>query len=231
MYNRDLAGTRYSPLAQINTKNVAGLKLAWSFQLKLDPKAPGPQSEATPIVVNGVMYLPAGNRIVALEPETGKVIWQYMLTEGAPQRRGVTYWPGDGNNVPRVFFTTGRRLVGLNAKTGKIDPGFGKEGEVDTVVPYQSAPTIYKNNLFIGANVPEQPATGPPGDTRAYDARTGAKLWEFHSVPRAGEPGNETWPAGGWKDRTGVNNWGFSMTVDEARETLYTTYGSPASDF
>ena len=99
------------------------------------------------------------------------------------------------------------------------------------MVPYQSAPTVYKNMLFIGANVPEQPATGPPGDTRAYDARTGAKMWEFHSVPRAGETGNETWPADGWKDRTGANNWGFSMTVDEARGILYTTYGSPASDF
>lgn len=231
MYNRDLAGTRYSPLTQINTKNVANLKQAWSFQLKADAKQPGPQSEATPIMVNGVMYLPAGNRIVALKPETGELLWQYVLSEGVPQRRGVTYWPGDQNNPARIFFTTGRKLVGLNASTGKIDPGFGNEGSVDTVVPYQSAPTVYKNMLFIGANVPEQPANGPPGDTRAYDARTGAKMWEFHSVPRSGEAGNETWPADGWKDRTGVNNWGFSMTVDEARGILYTTYGSPASDF
>ena len=231
MYNRDLAGTRYSPLTQINTKNVANLKQVWSFQLKADATKLGPQSEATPIMVGGVMYLPAGNRIVALKPETGELLWQYVIAEGVPQRRGVTYWPGDQNNPPRIFFTTGRKLVGLNATSGKIDPGFGNEGSVDTVVPYQSAPTIYKNMLFIGANVPEQPATGPPGDTRAYDARTGAKMWEFHSVPRAGETGNETWPADGWQDRTGANNWGFSMTVDEARGILYTTYGSPASDF
>ena len=231
MYNRDLAGTRYSPLTQINTKNVANLKQVWSFQLKADPTKPGPQSEATPIMVNDVMYLPAGNRIVALKPETGELLWQYVVAEGVPQRRGVTYWPGDQNNPPRIFFTTGRKLVGLNANTGKIDPGFGNEGEVDTVVAYQSAPTVYKNMLFIGANVPEQPATGPPGDTRAYDARTGAKMWEFHSVPREGETGNETWSAEAWKDRTGVNNWGFSMTVDEERGILYTTYGSPASDF
>ncbi|HZK80449.1 MAG TPA: PQQ-binding-like beta-propeller repeat protein, partial [Humisphaera sp.] len=231
MYNRDLAGTRYSPLTQINTKNVANLKQVWSFQLKSDPTKPGPQSEATPIMVNDVMYLPAGNRIVALKPETGELLWQYVIAEGVPQRRGVTYWPGDQNNPPRIFFTSGRKLVGLNATTGKIDPGFGNEGSVDTVVPYQSAPTMYKNMLFIGANVPEQPATGPPGDTRAYDARTGAKMWEFHSVPHAGETGNETWPADAWKDRTGANNWGFSMTVDEARGILYTTYGSPASDF
>jgi quinoprotein glucose dehydrogenase len=231
MYNRDLAGTRYSPLTQINTKNVAALKEAWTFQLKADPKQPGPTSEATPIVVNGMMYLPAGNRVVALEPETGKIIWEYTLKDGVPSRRGVTYWPGDQNNPPRIFFTTGHKIVALNAKTGKVDPGFGKEGEVDTVVPYQSAPTLYKNTLFIGANVPEQPAVGPPGDTRAYDARTGEKKWEFHSVPRPGETGHETWPEDGWKDRTGVNNWGFTMTVDEERGILNTTYGSPASDF
>src|SRR5450755_247973 len=91
MYNRDPAGTRYSPLTQINTKNVANLKLAWSFQLKADATKPGPQSEATPIMVNGVMYLPAGNRIVALKPETGELLWQYVIAEGVPQRRGVTY--------------------------------------------------------------------------------------------------------------------------------------------
>ena len=71
-------------------------------------------------------------------------------------------------------------MMALNAKTGKIDPGFGKEGEVDTVIPYNSAPTIYKNLLFVGANVRrDSKAPGQPGDTRAYDARTGAKVWEF----------------------------------------------------
>ncbi|HXP88190.1 MAG TPA: PQQ-binding-like beta-propeller repeat protein [Bryobacteraceae bacterium] len=225
MYNRDLAGTRYSPLAQINTKNAAKLTKAWSF--KLDARA----SEATPIVVNDVMYLPAGNSIVALEPETGKEIWRYKLDKGAPSRRGVTYWPGDQSNPPRIIFTTGRSMMALNARTGKVDPGFGKEGEVDLTIPYNSAPTLYNNTLFVGANVGEIQVPNAPGDTRAYDVRTGKKVWEFHSVPRPGETGNESWENGGWKDRTGVNNWGFSMTVDIARHTLYTTYGSPASDF
>ena len=122
-------------------------------------------------------------------------------------------------------------MIALNAQSGKIDPGFGKEGEVDLVVPYNSAPTLYKNTLFVGANVGEIQLAGQPGDTRAYDARTGAKLWTFRSVPQPGETGNETWQNGGWKDRTGVNNWGFFMTVDTERGLLYTTYGSPASDF
>ncbi|HLH42775.1 MAG TPA: pyrroloquinoline quinone-dependent dehydrogenase [Bryobacteraceae bacterium] len=225
MYNRDLAGSRYSPLTQINTRNVAHLTQAWSF--RLNARA----SEATPIVVNGVMFLPAGNRVVALAPETGNEIWSYALPKGTPSRRGVAYWPGDRTNPPRILFTADRRLIALNAKTGKIDPGFGNEGEVDVVIPYNSAPTIYKNLVFLGANVGEIQVPNAPGDTRAYDARTGKKLWEFHSVPRPGETGHETWAGDSWKDRTGVNNWGFSMTVDAARNTLYTVFGSPASDF
>ena len=112
-----------------------------------------------------------------------------------------------------------------------MDPGDGKESEVYIPVPYNSPPTIYKNTLSLRAPVGEPPATGAPGDTRAYDARTGVKKWEFHSVPHPGELGHESWTGDEWKDRTGVNNWGFYMTVDEARDTLYTTYGSPASDF
>src|SRR5271163_2618050 len=139
MYNRDLAGTRYSPLAQINTKNVARLVKAWSYSVLGENGAQqGGASEATPIVVNGVMYLPAANRVVALEPETGKEIWRYVLKTGAPSRRAVAYWPGDRNNPPRIIFTTGSKMMALNAKTGTLDPGFGKEGEVDTVIPYNS---------------------------------------------------------------------------------------------
>lgn len=234
MYNRDPAGTRYSPLTQIDTKNVSKLHLAWTYRLGgvVTGRGRGASgSEATPIVIDDVMYLPAAGRVVALQAETGKEIWRYDLPSGSPNNRGVTYWPGDKNNPPRIIFTTGHMMVGLNARTGKLDPGFGKEGEVDLVVPYNSPPTVYKNFLFVGANVPEINAPNLPGDTRAYDARTGAKLWEFHSVPRAGEPGLETWEGQSWKDRTGVNNWGFQMTVDAQRDILYTTFGSPASDF
>src|SRR5580698_600349 len=232
MFNRDLAGTRYSPLAQINPRNVAKLTTAWSYSLLGDNgQQQGGASEATPIVVNGIMYLPVANRVVALDPETGKELWRYVLKTGTPSRRAVTYWPGDRNNPPRIIFTTGSKMMALNAKTGTVDPGFGKEGEVDTVIPYNSAPTVYKNLLFVGANVGEIQRAGEPGDTRAYDARTGAKLWNFRSVPQPGEVGHESWQGDGWKDRTGVNNWGFSMTVDAERNLLYTTFGSPASDF
>src|SRR5215471_21488880 len=130
MYRHDHAGTGYSPLAQIDTRNVANLSQAWTFSLQSNapPAAAaargrggpgGVNSEATPIVVGGVMYVPTANRVVALEPETGKEIWSYALTGGAPSRRGVAYWPGQGADLPRIFFTSGRRLIALTARTGE----------------------------------------------------------------------------------------------------------------
>jgi quinoprotein glucose dehydrogenase len=229
--NRDLAGTRYSPLSQINAKNVAQLKQVWTFRLRSDDRALFQASEAVPIVVNGVMYLSAGNRVVALEPETGKEIWSYVSKDAPPSRRGVAHWPGDKSLAPRVMVTLGRKLIALDARTGKVEMAFGKDGEVDMVVPYNSPPTIYKNVVMVGADMPDAPPLGPPGDARAYDARTGAKLWEFHSVPRPGEPGHETWEGDSWKQRSGVNTWGHFMTVDEDRGIAYLTFGSPNNDF
>src|SRR5262245_43776563 len=133
--NRDLAGTRYSPLNQINTKNVQNLKQVWTFRLRNDDRAPFQASEAVPIVVNGVMYLSAANRVVALEPETGKEIWRYLAKDIPPSRRGVAYWPGDRTYPPRIVVTLGRKLIALNARTGAVETTFGKDGEVDMVVP------------------------------------------------------------------------------------------------
>jgi glucose dehydrogenase len=242
LYRHDSAGTGYSPLTQITTENVANLKQVWTFRLQPDVSAPaaaakgkgkgggGANSEATPIVVNGVMYLPGVGRVVALEPETGKEIWTYEVTGAAPSRRGVAYWPGDGINPPRIVFAAGRRLIALNANSGKIDPGFGKEGEVDMVVPYNSVPLVYRNVLVVGANTPAGPS-GAPGNARAFDARTGAKLWEFNSVAQPGDVGHDTWEGDSWKDRSGANAWPFYFTVDEQRGLVYLPLASPASDF
>ncbi len=138
-YDHDPAATRYSPLTQINTKNVATLKPAWTFSLRGSAPAPrfgGGGSEATPIVVNGILYVTASARVVALDPVTGKEVWSYTPAKGRPSTRGVAYWPGDKQNPPRIIFTAGRDLIALNATTGKIDPGFGNEGVVDMVVGY-----------------------------------------------------------------------------------------------
>ena len=237
-YTRDLAGTKYSPLDQITPSNVTTLHQAWTFSPRIDPTTPPVTpavsplgtSAATPVVIDGVMYLPAGKRVVALDGVTGTAIWTYELPSGVASQRGVAYWPGDKQNPPRILFTAGTKLVALNAKTGKIDPGFGNEGQVEMVVPYSGVPTIYKNIAMVGASVGEVPV-GEPGDSRAYDARTGKKLWDFHSVPRPGEVGHETWLDDGWKGRSGVNVWGWYMTVDEARGTVYMTFGSAAANY
>ena len=236
MYRHDQAGTGYSPLVEINTKNVGGLTQVWTYVLRSDAPAvvapaggggpSGLNSQATPIVVNGVMYVPGANRVVALEPQDGKEIWRYPVAGGAPSRRGVAYWPGEGSNPPRIIFTVGRRLIALNAKTGALDPGFGKEGEVDMVVPYNSVPLIYKNVVVVGANTPTG-AIGGLGNPRAFDARTGSKLWEFSSVSQPGQVGHNTWEGDSWKGRFGANAWPFYFTLDEQRGLLYLPLASP----
>jgi quinoprotein glucose dehydrogenase len=230
MYRHDYAGTGYSPLTQVDAKNVSKLAQAWTYGLQgtAPPAAAargrggpaGPNSEATPIVVNGVMFLPTANRVVALAPETGQEIWSYAVTGGAPSRRGVAYWPGEGSNPARIIFTSGRRLIALSAKTGALDTTFGKGGEVDMVVPFNSVPLIYKNIVVVGANTPPPPAAAP-GNPRAFDARTGAKLWEFASVPPPGAVGHDTWDGDSWKERSGVNAWPFYFTLDEQRGIVY----------
>jgi len=227
-YARDLAGTRYSPLTRINTRNVSDLITAWSFKVR--PDGGGTVvSSATPIVVNGVLYLPIGNAVVALEADTGNELWRYPVTEGLA-RRAVSWWPGDKNHTARIFFSNGGNLIALDAKTGELDTGFGKDGMIDLGVPYNGPPTVYRNVLIVGANTQEMPI-GDSGDSRAFDARTGKKLWEFHTVPRPGEVGHETWLNDGWKGRSGTNVWIWYMTVDKKTGTLYMPVGGPSPNY
>ena len=248
MYARDLAGTKFSPLKQITADNVSGLKPAWNVTLVERPAgqgrgrgAAGPEllsnPEATPIVVNGVMYLlSAGNTITALDAATGKEVWQHKI-DGDSTGRGVAFWPGDRNNPERIIFTasapkggTSARLMALDAASGKPSEGFGKNGVVDITVGWNGVPVVFRNTVMLGATVGEVP-DGPPGDTRAFDARDGKKLWEFHTVPRQGEFGHDTWLNDGWKQRSGVNVWGWYMTVDETRNTLYMPVAGPAANY
>jgi glucose dehydrogenase len=234
MFRHDSAGTGYSPLAQITAANVGRLGTAWTYALQGAGPAPstgrggagGVNSEATPIVVNGVMYVTAANRVVALEPETGKQLWQHVVTGGAPSRRGVAYWPGDASHGPRIIFTAARRLLALDAKTGALEAAFGGGGDVDLNVPYNSVPFVHGHVIVVGANTPPG-AIGGIGNPRAYDARSGAKLWEFSSVAQPGQIGHDTWAGDSWKERLGVNAWPFYFTLDEARGLLYVPLASP----
>ena len=238
LINRDLTASRYSPLTDITAANVTNLKSSFTYQL-------GGNSTAVPIVVGGVMYLPSRNRVVAVDGDTGMEIWAYELPApaaptgaapgpgggGGPQvsTRGVSYWPGDGTLAPRILFMSRANLVALDAATGKPATGFGVDGTVDVGIAYGGTPTLYDTVAIIGAASGEVPQ-GPPGNPRAFDVRTGAKLWEFQTVPKAGEPYNDTW-GNGWENRGGTNMWGFAAPIDAQRGIAYLPIAGPAANY
>jgi quinoprotein glucose dehydrogenase len=235
-HDHDAGGSRFSPLKQITPANAGTLQLAWTF----DTGVSGLQ--VTPLVINGIMYVTAGKDVIALEPETAKVIWRYTAP-AAVSRRGVAYWPGDRDTPPRLFTGSGDRLLAVDAERGKPSQGFGDgdagsvdlkasiRGDVDGGFSLTSPPTIYKNIVITGGNNGEQsPSTGLYGDIRGWDAKTGKLLWSFHTVPRAGEPGVETWEGESWKNRSGTNVWSF-FTIDTERGIVYAPIGAPTSDY
>jgi quinoprotein glucose dehydrogenase len=156
--------------------------------------------------------------------------------------RGLAYWPGRGGLHARVFAGSGHFLIGLDVTTGKPAPGFGNEGRVDLKAgvlgelkdgryALESPPGVFGDIVITGCSNGEgSPSAGAYGDIRGWDARTAKLLWTFHTVPRPGEAGSETWPAGAWKNRSGTNVWGF-FTIDVKRGTVYAPLGAPTSDF
>ena len=247
-YGHDPSGQRYSPLKQINATNVAKLVPAWSFKFKKEGEI-FRLSQSIPLMVNGIVYVGwPFNHVAALEPETGKVLWEFTgrtqtrVTLGT--MRSLAYWPGDRQTPPQIVFgTMDGELYSLNAKTGKPNPGFGNEGVVNLKTPevmkgfsnftygISSAPFVYKNLVFTGAHIPDSTGSkGPAGDVRAWDLRTGKLVWTFHTVPRPGEMGHETWLGDSWKNMSGANTWSF-FSVDAERGILYIPLGSNNNDY
>jgi len=265
IYGHDPGGLQYSPLNQINSRNVTKLQVAWTYDARppvtasappaasvpVAPAAPAAEaprparprtSEASPLVVGGILYLGTPySRVVALDPETGTKIWEYE-SDAAPSTRGIAYWAGDRQLAPQVVVSTMNGwLYTLNAKTGKLNPGFGNEGKINLRVGVadkfprgrygpSSPPAIYKNLIFTGAQLQEEPANGPSGDIRAWDIHSGKLVWTFHTIPRPGERNHEAWQEDQWPDRSGANAWGF-MTVDVQRGMLFIPLGTPTPDF
>ena len=226
LYRGDLSGAGYSGLAQINQDNVAGLAPAWEYSLRALDGEGGANSQATPIIAGDVMFFPAADRIVALDPVSGQEIWVRILDGGRPSRRGVGWWPGDDQELPRILFMSGSRLHAIDAQSGVDVADFGNSGSVDIGVPYNSVPLIVEDVVIVGANTPPgQP--GGIGNPRAFDVHSGELLWEFSSVAQPGDAAHESWAGDSWQGRLGANAWPFYFTADAERDMVFLPLASP----
>lgn len=237
----DPGGMRYSPLAQIDRNNVHDLQVAWTYHTH-DAAQAGTTIECTPVVVEGVMYITTVRvKVVALDAATGREIWTFD-PHSTGVNRGVAYWSdGKPNGARRILCATGdARLISLDVRTGRPDPGFGSGGVVDMRAGMErdlsklwygctSPPAIFKDLAIVGYIVSES-MPGAPGDVRAFDVHTGREVWRFHTVPRPDEFGNDTWEGEGWRERTGVNAWS-GYTVDTQHGIVFCGTGSASSDF
>jgi quinoprotein glucose dehydrogenase len=258
VYTGDPSGSRFKPLDQINASNFSSLQVAWRFKTDNIGNRAEYKLEGTPIEVDGVVYATAGSRraVVALDAATGELIWVHGEKEGArgaaaPRQlsgRGPAYW-SDGKEARIFYVTPGYRLVALDAKTGQRVGSFGDNGAVDlkatddqTISPdltsgeigWQSAPTVVGDEVLVGSAFREgfTPTSyrNNKGSARAYDARSGGKLWEFHTIPQKGEPGYETWLKGS-ADYTGNTGVWTEITADAQAGLAYLPVESPTSDF
>ena len=227
---------RYSRLDQINRSNVTQLQVAWTF----DPKESG-GLQTNPIIVDGVLYttMPK-HKVVALDAATGAVKWTF--DSGIPDltgpNRGVTAWASGSER--RIFTAQGSYVYALDAATGEIVPTFGQDGRIDLrehlgrpadaqSIRLTTPGVIYRDLLIVGGRVSEGlPAS--PGHVRAYDTRTGALRWTFHTIPQPGEYGYDTWPKDAWTYSGGANNWA-GMAVDHERGVVFVPTGSASADF
>jgi quinoprotein glucose dehydrogenase len=242
----DANGTRYSTLNQINRKNVKDLQVAWTFNTGGLKEGYNSAILCTPIVVEGVMYLTGIDLTVfALDPATGKELWRFnpqRTRELGLRNRGVAWWSdGKKNGARRIILAIpDGKMFSLDARTGKLDPAFGKEGVVNlrdgierdiekTTYGVSAAPAIYKNLIILGFSVSEGYVSAP-GDIRAFDVRTGKPVWRSISVPKPGEAGHDTWLNDGWKDRGGTNAWG-GVRVDEKNGLVFAGLGSANYDW
>ena len=239
----DPDNSRYSALDQVSRTNVSQLQVAWTYHTGDAPAARG-EMQATPIVIDGVMYTTTpGLKVVALTADSGTVRWRFDPFAGRTAEphanRGVVYW-SDGAADRRILFSAGRWLYALDAATGTRITTFGDSGRVDLAaglgrdvgdayVVATSPGAIYRDLLIQGTRVGEGEGSAP-GHVRAFDVRTGAIRWTFHTIPKPGEAGHETWPAESWKAAGGANSWA-GVTVDVERGMVYVPTGSATPDF
>ncbi|MEP6593774.1 MAG: PQQ-binding-like beta-propeller repeat protein, partial [Acidobacteriota bacterium] len=233
---RDYAGgpdsSRFVASTAITRDNVKRLEVAWTY--------PSGQTDFNALVVRGVVYgRGPDNSFVALDAATGKQLWVHPGVQGF-NARGVNYWESADGKARRLMFSSLNMLQEIDALTGETVSSFGKDGRVDLREELDRDPAavnqqtrtpgrVFENLLILGSAT-NQEYTSAPGDIRAFDVRTGALVWTFHTVPRPGELGADTWPADAWKTVGGANNWG-EQSIDAKRGIVYIPTGSAKYNF
>jgi quinoprotein glucose dehydrogenase len=256
-YGGDAGGQKFSSLTAINRGNVSTLGLAWSWRTGEKPLAEYGTSpgvfEATPLEIDGVLYFSTPyNRVIALEAASGRDLWSYdpqaYVNGQVPNgtgfvHRGVAAWRDSKSGKLFILINSRDHLIKLDASTGREEQSFGDHGRVDLLAGLQwpidpkrytntSPPLVYRNLIIVGNGVADRLIyrRDPPGDVRAYDARTGKQVWIFHTVPRDGERGADSW-LNGSNHYTGHTNVWAPMTVDTLRGLLYLPVSTPSNDF
>jgi quinoprotein glucose dehydrogenase len=257
-YGGDQAGTKFSPLSDVNASNVTRLTVAWEWAAGEKALAefgtrPG-VFQTTPLMIDNVLYFSTPyNRVVALNAETGAERWAFdpkAYEDGQPPNgsgfvhRGVAAWRDSAaGGALRIFINSRYRLFCLDAATGRPVESFGTRGVADLSAGLvweinkrhytnTSPPVVYKDLVILGNGVGDRLAykNDPPGDVRAFSARTGKQVWTFHTIPQPGEFGNDTWQNDSWAYTGHTNVWA-PMTLDEARGLVYLPVTTPSNDF
>jgi quinoprotein glucose dehydrogenase len=240
-YNGDKMGTKYSALDEINKLTVKNLKLAWKFESEELSKSPWSKIECNPLILHDIIYLVSPSlAVIALDAKSGSEIWRYdtdPTKKTLGLNRGLAYW-SNGDTI-RLFFSKGNDLYCLDAEQGQLITRFGNEGKInlkeglnrdaDNRNKSTTPGVIFKDLYILGSTVGEGPGPAAPGYIRAFDVRTGATVWTFHTIPLPGEPGYETWSPESWKNSGGANSWS-GIVLDEQRGAIYCGTGSAAYD-
>ena len=207
--------------------------------------------KATPIVVDGVMYISTSfGRVVALDAASGESVWTFdtrAWEAGRPMNlgyntRGVAYW--ERGTKKRIFFATyDSNLWSIDAETGRPDSGFGEDGKVDLTIGLGreferrlygviSPPLVTNNMVIVNSAIHDAPPSleMPPGDVRGFNPDTGEVEWTFHTIPKPGEFGNETWEENSWEYTGNTNSWTI-MSADDELGIVYIPIGTPTNDW
>jgi quinoprotein glucose dehydrogenase len=255
-YAADQSASHYSALDHVTPSNVGQLQVIWEWRPyeKVLPQfgtRPG-AFQNTPLAIGNVLYVSTPyNQVAALDAGTGRELWRYdpkAYEDGQPPNgqgfahRGVAAWTAPGGAL-RIILVARYKLIQLDAETGQPVPGFGTKGLVDLseglVWPINkkhytntSPPIVYKNLIIVGNGVGDRLTYkhDPPGDVRAFDARTGKLVWKFNTIPQRGEFGNHTWDNGSWQFTGHTNVWA-PMSVDEQRGLVYLPVSTPSNDY